>query len=118
MKKVCTCLALFAVAAALCLSAPQQASARPDYSMAFIAKYEKIAEAKDLKCGICHGDMGKNKKVISDYAKVLKEALGEKNVKDSAKIGAALDKAAEHDAGGGKTYGELFKEGHLPPPAH
>lgn len=89
-------------------AAPQQAEARPQYLKAFMGKYD-IAEAKEKKCGVCHGEGGKNKKVVSDYGKALGKALGKKNVKSADDIAAALGKI-EGDYPG-------LKEGKLPPAA-
>lgn len=115
MRKICTVMTLSAVAALMFLSAPNTADARPQYLKAFIGKYDKVAsEAGELKCGVCHGEGGKNKKVVSDYGKALGKALGAKNVKEADDIDEALDQAASQDAGGGKTYGDLLKDGKLP----
>lgn len=115
MKKLVCVAAVFAVATFV-LSAPQQAEARPQYLKAFTETYD-IAEAKELKCGVCHGEKGKNKKVVSDYGKALGKALGKKNVKAADDIKAALKEAEKGDAGDGKTFGDLLKDGKLPPAA-
>ncbi|WP_417851177.1 hypothetical protein [Thalassoglobus sp.] len=94
-------------------AAPQQAEARPQYLKGFIAKYD-IAEAKEKKCGVCHGEGGKNKKMVSDYGKALGKALGKKNVKSADDIASGLDEAAKADAGDGKTFGDVLKSGKLP----
>lgn len=112
MKKLMLLVA--AVAVVGMFAAPQQAEARPQYLKGFVAKYD-IAEAKEKKCGVCHGEGGKNKKVVSDYGKALGKALGKKNVKGADDIAAALDSAAKADAGDGKTYGDWLKDGKLPP---
>ena len=118
MKKLLTLAACCAVASLMFLSAPKQADARPQYLKAFIGKYDKVAsEAGDLKCGVCHGEKGKNKKVLSDYGKALGEALGKKNVKDADDIEKALETAGAKDSGGGKTYSDLLSSGKLPPAA-
>lgn len=61
--------------------------------------------------------MGKDKKVLSDYATAFKEALGKKDVKDAEKIAAALKQAEEKEYEPGKTYGMLLRNGMFPPPA-
>ncbi|MGE4001248.1 MAG: hypothetical protein AB7I48_13620 [Planctomycetaceae bacterium] len=116
MKRTASLLALIAVAGLMMVTAPDQAAARPQYLKAFKEKYEKLAEeAKD--CGVCHGgEKGKDKKQLSDYAMELKKALDAKNVKEAEKIDAAFDKAAEKKCGEDKTYGDLLKDGKLPPP--
>lgn len=91
--------------------------ARPQYPKAIGKHYPASADAlKAAKCGACHGAGGKKKKILSDYGKILKEALGEKNVKDADKIMAAI-KAAGEKKEGEKTYDELLKAGKLPKPA-
>ena len=121
MKKLATLMALVAVAGLMLVAAPQDAQARPAYPKALGKKYEKTADAlKEKKCGACHGGdpLGKNKKLLSDFGKALKEALGAKNVKEEDKISAAIEKAAEKPVkkGEDKTFGDLLKEGKLPPP--
>lgn len=108
MKRLMFIVAAVAVVG-LFAAAPQQAEARPQYLKGFVAKYD-IAEAKEKKCGVCHGEGGKNKKTVSDYGKALGKALGKKNVKGADDITAALE-AAE------KGFEKYLKEGKLPPAA-
>ena len=115
MKKLVFCAVAAAVAMVL-TSAPKQAEARPQYLKSFTEKYD-IAEAKELKCGVCHGEGGKNKKAVSEYGKALGKALGGKNVKGADDIAAALRDAEKGDAGDGKTFGDILKSGKLPPAA-
>ena len=120
MKKLATLMALVAVAGLMLVAGPQDAHARPQYPKALGKKYEKVADALgEKKCGACHGGdpLGKNKKVLSDYGKALKEALGKKNEKDEEAINKALDAAGKKDAGDDKTYADLLNDGKLPPPA-
>ena len=107
----------FAVVAGFVPLAPQ-AQARPQYLKAFAGKYESLkAAADEKKCGVCHGEGGKNKKAVSDYGKAVAEALGEKNVKDEAAIAAALTAVEGKKCGDGdKTWGDVLKAG-LPPAA-
>jgi len=120
MKKTACLLALVAVAGLMMIAAPQQADARPKYFKAFTGKYAEVkAEATkaENKCGVCHGGpKGKKKKQLSDYGLALKEALGKKNEKVAANIDAALDAVAKEKCGDDTTYGDLLKEGKLPPP--
>lgn len=113
MKNLMFVLASVAIVG-LFSAAPQQAEARPQYLKAFTGKYD-IAEAKEKKCGVCHGEGGKNKKTVSEYGKALGKALGAKNVKSADDIATALDAAAKADAGDGKTFDDFLKEGKLPP---
>lgn len=121
MKKLETLMAIVAIAGLMLISAPQSAQARPQYKSAVEKKYEKVAkELKDeAKCNACHGvkDSGaSDKKLLSDYAKALKEALGKKNEKDADAINKAIETAGKKDAGDGKTYADLLNAGKLPPP--
>ncbi|WP_437191395.1 hypothetical protein [Planctomicrobium sp. SH527] len=119
MKKIAPVFALFALASMMCFSAPRQADARPPYLKIFKEKYDEIdgikAKTEELKCGVCHGEGGKNKKVVSDYGKAVSAALGEKNVKSNEKIAEGLKKAESAKSGEGElTYGEILKSGKLP----
>ena len=94
------------------------ADARPQYAKAVGAKYPAAMDAlKAAKCGACHGNGGKNKKVVSAYAKEIKAALGAKNVKDADKIMEALTKAGAKTNDDGKTYDSILEGGKLPAPA-
>ena len=113
LKFVCAGAAL----AAMMFAAAPQAQARPQYLKTFSAKYANLADAAgEKKCGVCHGEGGKNKKTVSDYGKALGAALGAKNVKSADDISAALTTAEAGDAGGGKTWKQVLAEG-LPPAA-
>jgi hypothetical protein len=118
MRKIVTLLAMLGLITLVTVAVSRQAEARPQYLKAFSGKYSKVAEkAGQLKCGVCHGAGGKNKKVLSDYGKALGNALGGKNVKDNGKIDESLDEVAKADAGNGKTFGDLLDSGELPPAA-
>jgi hypothetical protein len=115
MKKLATLMAIVAVAGLMLVGAPQDAQARPQYKTAVEKKYTKIAEElkNKAKCDACHGleaDGKSNKKLLSDYAKALAEALGKKNEREAE----AIDKALKN--GDGKSYGELLDAGTLPAP--
>ncbi len=120
MKKTACLLALIAVAGLMMITAPQQADARPKYFKAFTTKYAEVKEEAtkaENKCGVCHGGpKGKKKKQLSDYGMALKKALGKKNEKNADKIAEALDAVAKEKCGDDTTYGDLLKEGKLPPP--
>jgi len=118
MKKFNLFLTLVVFGGLMGLLAPQQADARPLYLKSFSEQYSKVAErASELKCGVCHGDSGKNKKKLSDYGKALAEALGKKNEKEKENVIKALDEVGKKDAGDGKTYKDLLDAGTLPPAA-
>ncbi|QDT56769.1 hypothetical protein Pan44_48290 [Caulifigura coniformis] len=109
-------LAIVAIAATG-LMAPERAQARLQYFKAFKETYTKLDQAKvdESKCGICHGgEKGANKKKLSKYAQEFGTAVGGKNVKDEPKIKEALKTAESKDAGEGKTYGDLLKDGKFP----
>jgi len=109
-------LAIVAIAATG-LMTPERAQARMQYFKAFKETYTKLDQTKvdENKCGICHGgDKGANKKKLSKYAQEFGSALGAKNVKEEEKIKDALKKAEAKDAGEGKTYGDLLKDGKFP----
>lgn len=100
----------------LCGLQPDRAEARVQYNKAFKAMYgEHFGDDVTLKCNVCHGNGGKNKKVNNEYSTEIKTVLEEKNVKDDAKIKAAFEKVAEMKSDvEGKTYGDLLREGILP----
>ncbi len=109
MKKFASFVVL-AIVAGLFAS---QAEARPDYLKGATKAHPDNKKVAELKCAVCHGELGKNKKKVSDYGKALSEALGAKNVKDETKIAEAIKKAGEKKEGE-KTYDEIFKAGELP----
>jgi len=88
------------------------ALARADYSKAFLAKYPDLKAAAEAKCNVCH--FGDSKKNRNEYGKTVGKSIGATNVKDVAKINAALSKAEGEKAGDGKTFGERIKAGMLP----
>jgi mono/diheme cytochrome c family protein len=114
MRKLGLFLCAAVAAGILFPGAPAQA--RPQYVKAFKETYTKVA-ADSVNCGVCHGEGGKNKKVLSDYAGKLKEALGGKQEKDAAKIVEGLKAVEKMEYEKGKTYGALLEEGKLPAPA-
>ncbi len=119
MKKLVACLLTGLVAfAGLSFVLSSDVEARPQYLKAFAEKYEKVKEQADTqKCGVCHGEMGKNKKVVSAYGKLLKEALGKANVKEVEAINESLEKVGKMECADGKTFADLLNDGKLPPPA-
>ena len=112
MRKSLTWIACCAVISAF-VGGPE-AQARPPFVKAFVTAYPALkAEAETAKCGICHPE--EKKSVRNDYGAALGKALGEKNVKDEAKIAEALKKIeAEKSGTDGKTFGDLIKDGKLP----
>jgi hypothetical protein len=121
MKKLGILMAITAVAGLMLAGAPQDAQARPQYKTAVEKKYSKIANEmkSEAKCDACHGldpDGKSNKKLLSDYASALKEALGKMNERDKDAIDKAIDTAGAKKNGDGKSYAELMAEGKLPAP--
>lgn len=114
MRKLLTCLAIAAVAGVMLLATPHRAEAQKQYMENFKERYPALADKVDeKKCGVCHG---RSKKMRSDYAHALEEALGDKKVKDPEKIMAALEKVEKVEYEDGMTYKELLDSGQLPPP--
>ena len=109
-----TLAVLTTCAAVALLLGPGSADARPNYKKALEQTYELNDK---VSCGGCHGNGGKNKKVVSEYGEAMKEALGAKNVKDMDEIVAALKAIESKGDVDGKTYGEVLATGELPPPA-
>jgi len=118
MKKLA--VMLLCAGCALAISV-RTATAIPPFQKQFLAMYlegndneEFVAAVKKAKCNVCH--MGKKKKDRNAYGKELAKLLDKKEHKDDVEaIQAALKKVAAMKAEeGGKTYGELIKEGKLP----
>jgi hypothetical protein len=102
-----------AVLGAMMLSSANQAEARPQNLKQFMEQYPNVAEAKDVKCGVCHPVT--DKKERNDYGMALGKAIGTKNEKDVELIKAAMTKIeSEKSATDGKTFGDLLKAGKLP----
>jgi hypothetical protein len=120
MKKFVVMMAAVAVAVGVNLSVDtESADARPQYKKEFDAKYMQEGSAlqaalKTSNCNVCH--QGKMRKNRNDYGASLAKALGEKDVKDPAKINQALEKAAAEKSGkDGPTFGSLLKDGKWKP---
>ena len=92
MRKVLTVKQLaflgLTVAVAMILASQDQAEARPKYFIGFAKAYPSVAaQAKKVKCGVCH--YGKSKKNRNDYGKALMKNV-KKNAKDAKVIAAAF----------------------------
>lgn len=75
------------------------------------------AAVTEAKCNVCH--VGKSKKNRNNYGEALNVLLDKKaDMKDTAKIQAALDTVAEQKSNptdpNSPTFGELIKQGKLP----
>ncbi|HWB08264.1 MAG TPA: hypothetical protein VG826_03530 [Pirellulales bacterium] len=92
--------------------------ARPVYFEAFKEKYASDADSDygklvaKTKCAVCH-PKSDNKKERNAYGMALSKVVT-KNEKNKAKVGEALGKIEEEKSPGGKTFGELIKDGKLP----
>lgn len=88
--------------------------ARPPYKKEFDAKYANLATASAAaKCNVCHVP-DKEKTERNAYGKELAKHLTKNDAKDVEKIKKALSDVESAKAPGGKTFGELIKEGKLP----
>jgi hypothetical protein len=125
MKKFClslVCLALVALVAA-------PAWAIPPFNDAFKKAYVKDGtpladKVAAEKCNVCH--MGKEKKDKNEFGKVVGKYLKKadftgdnkkydpKSDEGQKAMAEGLEKALAEKSAGGKTYGELIKEGELP----
>lgn len=103
-------------AGAAVLFSPMPANARPQYQTAFAATYAKIPAAA-VSCGVCHGEAGKNKKILSGYARDLKDSLRGPNVTDKDGLLKALRETENKVAPTGATWGKDLLNGKLPPRA-
>ncbi len=127
MKRIrlATIVGVSASAIVLLFSA-QQAQSRPQYSKEFASKFinrdstdpneKSFADsAVKAKCTICH--MGESKKNRNAFGRELAKLLH--NEKDTAKIDEAFDSVlkmkADPEDPNSPTYGELMKQGKLPP---
>ncbi|MBX3442952.1 MAG: hypothetical protein KF774_11140 [Planctomyces sp.] len=115
MKRLFGCGLLLALMMVVSAAMSKPAEARMQYFQQFKKQYDKV-DAEATKCGICHGgDKGANKKQLSDYGKLLGEELGAKNVKGDDKLEKALKAIEDKGDVEGKKYGDLLKDGKLPP---
>jgi hypothetical protein len=129
MKKVALmgCAGIAVSAMVFGLSA-RTAQSRPQYKVAFLAKYVKpdstdpaekafAGLVKEANCQVCH-EPGMNRKLRNQYGKELAKVFDPPNQKDKMKIDEVLDKVAaihldEKDPKS-PTFGELIKQGKLP----
>lgn len=124
MKTVCVSIVLGLAAIAVCASS---ASALPPFNKEWTSKYVegngnvKFVEAVGTaKCNVCHE--GTSKKDHNTYGKVVKKyltkakynAIKEDEAAARKYILEGLQKAEGEKNGGGKSFGEEIKAGHLP----
>ena len=106
MCLVCSLVVVFLVAS------ERSGDARPNYKKCFDTVFKDIAKNNKISCSVCHV-AGDDKKRLNHFGKAVAEELGEKNVKDDAKIIAAIKAAAKRKCKSGE-WGERLAKG-LPP---
>jgi hypothetical protein len=127
MKNFCL-LVLFGLLTGTLLARIESAHAVAPFKKEFEEKYVKkdpstpeekalAAAVMKAKCNVCH--VGTKKKDHNAYGNALDTLLDKKaDMKDTAKIQAALDKVAEMKSNpndsNSPTFGELIKQGKLP----
>ncbi len=104
---VCSLAFVFLVAS------ERSGDARPNYKRCFDTAFPKIGKLGKTNCFVCHVAGSDDKKPLNHFGKAVAEELGEKNVKDDAKIIAAIKAAAKRKCKSGE-WGERLEKG-LPP---
>lgn len=104
---VCSLMAVFLVAS------ERPGDARPNYKRCFDVVFKDIAKNIKTSCNVCHVAGSDDKKLLNHFGKAVAEELGEKNVKDDAKIIAAIKAAAKRKCKSGD-WSERLAKG-LPP---
>ena len=107
MCLVCSLVVLFLVAS------ERPGDARPNYKKCFDFAFKDLAKTNKVTCNVCHVAGSDDKKRLNHFGKAVAEELGEKNVKDDAKIIAAIKAAAKRKCKSGE-WGERLAKG-LPP---
>lgn len=126
MKKVCLTLVLGSCVLALLVNS---ALALPAFNKEWQAKYVEgngnaafVEAATAAKCNVCHDANSKSKKDKNEYGKAVGKHLTKaeytklKTDADAVNkyIIEGLEKTNAEKSSGGKTFGELIKEGKLP----
>lgn len=104
------CLACL-LAVVLLVSLERPSDARPNYKKCFDAVFKDLAIGNKTNCNVCH--IGDDKKKLNHFGQAVAKELGEKNVKDEAKIIAAIKAAAKKKCKSGE-WSERLEKG-LPP---
>lgn len=99
------------LAVVLLMAAERPGDARPNYKKCFDTVFKEIAKNNKTNCNVCH--FGDDKKRLNHFGKAVAEELGEKMVKDEAKIIAAIKAAAKRKCKSGE-WSERLAKG-LPP---
>lgn len=114
---------LAAVGGGLAASALAEKPIRDEFKAKYVKAESTAASDVALKaafekarCNVCH--QGENKKKRNAYGQALAKLISHADVKDKAKIGAALEKVAAEksnpDDPNSATYGDIIAEGKLP----
>ena len=94
------------------IASERPGNARPNYKNAGIpSTKDKLKANLRVTCLVCHS--GPDMKTLNHYGKAIAEELGEKMVKDEAKIIAAIKAVAKRKCKSGE-WGERLDKG-LPP---
>lgn len=99
------------LAIVLLISLERPINARPNYKKCFETVYKDLAKSNKVTCNICH--VGEDKKKLNHYGRAVAKELGEKNVKDDAKIIAAIKAVAKKKCKSGE-WGERLEKGLSP----
>lgn len=102
---VCSLAVVFLVAS------ERPGNARANYKKCFDTVYKDLAKSNKTNCNICH--VGEDKKKLNHYGRAVAKELGEKNVKDDAKIIAAIKAVAKKKCKSGE-WGERLEKGLSP----
>lgn len=108
VRPLCLACSLVVV---LLVSLERPSDARPNYKKCFDTVYKDLAKGNKTNCNICHS--GDDKKKLNHYGQALAKELGEKNVKDEAKIIAAIKAVAKKKCKSGE-WGERLEKGLTP----
>lgn len=101
------------LAVVLLVASERPGAARPNYKKCFDVVFKEIAKNNKTNCNVCHVAGTDDKKRLNHFGKAVAEELGEKMVKDEAKIIAAIKAAAKRKCKSGE-WGERLAKG-LPP---
>ena len=104
---VCSLVVVFLVAS------ERPGVARPNYKKCFDTVFKGVGKDNKTNCNVCHVAGSDDKKRLNHFGKAVAEELGEKNVKDDAKIIAAIKAAAKRKCKSGE-WSERLAKG-LPP---
>ena len=99
--------------AVLLVASERPGDARPNYKRCFDTVFKGVGKDNKTTCNVCHVAGSDDKKRLNHFGKAVAEELGEKMVKDEAKIIAAIKAAAKRKCKSGE-WSERLAKG-LPP---